>query len=93
MWSVAYLVLLGSGGLFVLMLLVMRQWTVSAAAYAFVLFPVVTMVLEAWLIDVPITPRGISGALIVMAAVWFGALAPTAPRPSSGDSTRVAEVR
>jgi drug/metabolite transporter (DMT)-like permease len=75
-WAVAYLVLLGSGGLFVLMLLVVRQWTVSATAYAFVLFPVVTMVLEAWLIDVPITARGVSGALIVMAAVWFGALAP-----------------
>ena len=87
-WSVAYLVLLGSGGLFVLMLLVVRHWTVSASAYAFVLFPVVTMVLEAWLIDVPITPRAVSGALIVMAAVWFGALAPaSSPIPPRRDDS------
>lgn len=83
-WSVVYLVLLGSGGLFVLMLLVIRQWTVSASAYAFVLFPVVTMVLEAWLIDVPITPRGLTGAVVVMAAVWFGALAPATPNSPTG---------
>ena len=89
-WSVTYLVLVGSGGLFVLMLLVVRQWTVSATAYAFVLFPVVTMLLEAWLIDVPITPRGVSGAVIVMAAVWFGALAPaTSGTPTRRDDTGV----
>lgn len=93
-WSVAYLVLLGSGGLFVLMLLVVRQWTVSATAYAFVLFPVVTMVLESWLIDVPITARGVSGALIVMAAVWFGALAPRTPHaPTRPDTTGVVPAR
>ncbi|HSJ27204.1 MAG TPA: EamA family transporter [Acidimicrobiia bacterium] len=76
-WSVTYLVLLGSGGLFVLLLLVMRKWTVSATAYAFVLFPVVTMLVESWLADEPLTLRGLTGALVVMAAAWFGALAPS----------------
>lgn len=72
-WSVLYLMTIGSVGLFVLILLVMRQWTASAAAYAFVLFPVVTMLLEAWLADVPLTLRGVTGALVVMGGVWFGA--------------------
>ena len=75
-WSVFYLVTLGSVGLFVFFLLVVRRWTASATSYAFVLFPVVTMLLEAWLADEPLTARGVSGAVVVMAAVWFGALAP-----------------
>jgi drug/metabolite transporter (DMT)-like permease len=72
-WSVLYLMTLGTVGLFILILLVMRRWTASAAAYAFVLFPVVTMLLEAWLADVPLTVRGVIGALVVMGGVWFGA--------------------
>jgi drug/metabolite transporter (DMT)-like permease len=75
-WAVAYLVTLGSVGLFVLVILVVRRWTASATAYMFVLFPVVTMLFEAWLADVPLTVRGMTGAVTVIAAVWFGALAP-----------------
>jgi drug/metabolite transporter (DMT)-like permease len=86
-WAVIYLVTFGSVGLFVLMLLVMRRWTASATAYSFVLFPVVTMLLEAWLADEPLTVRGLSGAVVVMAGVWFGALAPSVrtPLPPAGD--------
>ena len=81
-WSVVYLVTVGSVGLFVLFLLVVRRWTASATAYAFVLFPVVAMFLEAWLEDVPLTVRGLAGALIVMTGVWFGVLAkPRSPIP------------
>lgn len=74
-WSVLYLMTIGSVGLFVLFLLVVRRWTASATAYSFVLFPVVTMLLEAWLADVPLTVRGVTGAMVVMAGVWFGAFA------------------
>jgi drug/metabolite transporter (DMT)-like permease len=86
-WAVIYLVTFGSVGLFVLMLLVMRRWTASATAYSFVLFPVVTMLLEAWLADVPLTVRGLTGAVVVMAGVWFGALAPSvrSPLPPAGE--------
>jgi drug/metabolite transporter (DMT)-like permease len=77
-WSVAYLVTLGSVGLFVLILLVVRRWTASATSYVFVLFPVVTMLLGALLADEPLTARGVIGALVVMSGVWFGALAPSA---------------
>jgi drug/metabolite transporter (DMT)-like permease len=90
-WSVVYLVTLGSVGLFVLTLLVVRRWTASATSYSFVLFPVVTMLLEAWLADVPLTVRGVSGALVVMAGVWFGALA--RPRHAPVQATSLAERR
>ncbi|MGH8945215.1 MAG: DMT family transporter [Acidimicrobiia bacterium] len=76
LWSVLYLMTVGSVGLFVLFLLVVRRWTASATAYSFVLFPVVTMLLEAWLAEVPLTVRGVTGALVVMAGVWLGAFAP-----------------
>lgn len=41
-WAVCYPVTLGSVGLFVLVLLVVRWWTASATSYMFVLFPRVT---------------------------------------------------
>ena len=77
-WSLAYLVTLGSVGLFVLVLLVVRRWSASATSYMFVLFPVVTMVLGALLADEAITVNGAFGAAMVMAGVWFGALSPAA---------------
>lgn len=80
--AVSYLVLLGSVGMFVLTLLVVRRWTASAMSYAFVLFPVVTMLAEAWLLDEPITARSVIGAVAVMAGVWFGALSQTRGEPA-----------
>ena len=80
-WSLAYLVTLGSVGLFVLLLLVVRRWTASATSYMFVLFPVVTMILDAVLAGEPITVVGIVGAALVMSGVWFGALSPRSKEP------------
>jgi drug/metabolite transporter (DMT)-like permease len=86
--AVVYLVTLGSAGLFVLVLLVVRRWTASATAYMFVLFPVATMALEAVLLGEPVNARTLSGAGLVMVGVWFGALRrrpqPLEPSPSSG---------
>ena len=79
-WAVAYLVTLGSVGLFVLVLLVVRRWTASATSYMFVLFPVVTMALGALLGDETITAQAVVGAVVVMFGVWFGALSPGARR-------------
>lgn len=90
--AVVYLVTIGSMGLFVLTLLVIRLWTASATAYMFVLFPVGAMLLDAWLLDAPLTFRGVTGAFVVMASVWFGAVAPSAARSGSepeGLSARV----
>ncbi len=79
-WAVAYLATFGSVGLFLLLLLVVRQWTASATSYAFVLFPVVTMLLGAWIADEPINLQGVLGAILVMSGVWFGALSAGARR-------------
>jgi drug/metabolite transporter (DMT)-like permease len=81
--AVSYLVLLGSVGMFILTLLVVRRWTASAMSYAFVLFPVVTMLAEAWLLDEPLTMRSVIGAIAVMAGVWFGALSRTDSEPAT----------
>jgi drug/metabolite transporter (DMT)-like permease len=80
LWAVVYLVTLGSVGLFALVLLVVRRWTASATSYMFVLFPVVTMALEAWILGEPVTGPMLLGAALVMAGVWFGALSPAARR-------------
>ena len=87
-WAVLYLVTLGSVGLFVLVLLVVRRWTSSASSYMFVLFPVVTLLLAAVIADEPITTDAVVGAVLVMTGVWFGALSPgarrvTAPPPAA----------
>jgi drug/metabolite transporter (DMT)-like permease len=81
-WALLYLVAFGSIGLFALTLLLIRRWSASATSYAFVVIPVVTLLLEAALAGVPITATALLGAGIVMVGVWFGALAPT-PRPAT----------
>lgn len=86
--ALVYLVVPGSVGLFVLVLLVVRTWTSSASSYMFVLFPVVTMVLAALLINEPVTVPAALGAALVMAGAWFGALArptPAAPPTSQAN--------
>lgn len=82
--ALAYLIVFGSILLFVLTLLVVRTWSASSTAYAFVLFPVVAILLEAALGEVPITTRNVVGATVVMLGVWFGVL-----RGSPATSQRV----
>jgi drug/metabolite transporter (DMT)-like permease len=79
-WAVGYLVTLGSVGLFILVLMVVKRWTASATSYLFVLFPVATLALGALLADEPVTVQAVTGALLVMVGVWFGALSPGARR-------------
>lgn len=83
LWAIAYLVTLGSVGLFVLILVVVRRWTASATSYLFVLFPVATLALGALIADEPVTLQAVVGAAVVMAGVWFGALSPGARRVAS----------
>ena len=79
-WSLVYLVTLGSVGLFALVLLVVRRLTASATSYMFVLFPLVAMVAGPWLVDEPVTAAGAVGAVLVMIGVWLGALSPSRAR-------------
>lgn len=72
--AVAYLVPIGSVLVFVLYIVVLRYWTASRAAYEFVLIPLVTIVLSAWLDDEPITVELLFGGLLVLTGVYVGAL-------------------
>jgi drug/metabolite transporter (DMT)-like permease len=74
--AIAYLVAVGSVLVFVLYLVVLRRWSASRAAYTFVLIPVVTVVLSAWLDDEPVGIGLVLGGLLVLAGVYVGALRP-----------------
>jgi drug/metabolite transporter (DMT)-like permease len=74
--ALAYMVVLGSGPVFVLYLVVVRLWSASRAAYTFVLIPLVTVLLSAWIDDEPIGAGLVLGGLLVLAGVYVGALRP-----------------
>jgi drug/metabolite transporter (DMT)-like permease len=78
------MVVLGSGPVFVLYLVVVRQWSASRAAYTFVLIPLVTVLLSAWIDDEPIGAGLVLGGFLVLAGVYIGAL-----RPAAGSAPRV----
>jgi drug/metabolite transporter (DMT)-like permease len=78
--ALAYMVVLGSGPVFVLYVIVVRLWSASRAAYTFVLIPLVTVLLSAWIDDEPIGAGLVFGGLLVLAGVYVGALRPAASR-------------
>ncbi len=94
--ALGYMVVLGSGPVFVLYVVVVRRWSASRAAYSFVLIPIVTVLLSAWIDDEPVGLALVAGGSLVLAGVYVGALrrAPTteqdrltdAPRGSRGRS-------
>src|SRR5262245_2134740 len=61
---------------FSLYIVVLRYWSASRVAYTFVLVPVVTVVLSAWLDDAPIRTGLLLGGSLVIAGVYVGALRP-----------------
>jgi len=75
--ALSYLVLLGSSTAFVLFLFVLKQWPASAAAYQFVLFPLVATLAAAWLERQPVVPSAAAGGLLVLAGVYLGAIVRT----------------
>lgn len=75
--AIGYLVPVGSVVVFVLYLVVLRHWTASRASYEFVLIPVVTVALSAWLDDEPISTGLILGGILVLTGVYVGALRET----------------
>ena len=79
--AIAFLVALGSVGLFILFVYVIQHWTASGASYQFVLIPIVAA-LGAWLvIDEPLTASLAFGGILVIAGVYIGALARTEKEP------------
>ena len=72
--ALAYLVPVGSVLVFVLYLVVLRYWEASRAAYEFVLIPVVTVVLSAWLDNETLGLGLLIGGPLVLLGVYVGAL-------------------
>ena len=72
--ALAYLIAIGSIVVFGLYVFVLRYWSASRAAYTFVLVPVVTVVLSAWLDDEPIRVALLLGGCLVLLGVYVGAL-------------------
>jgi drug/metabolite transporter (DMT)-like permease len=72
--AVAYVTVVGSVGVFLLYLFVLGRWVASRAAYTFVLIPVVTVLLSAWLDNEPVGWGLVVGGALVVAGVYVGAL-------------------
>ena len=72
--GMAYLIGPGSIGVFMLALYVLARWTASATSYAFLLFPLVAIVLGAVLFSEPVQPSFLLGGAIVLAGVYVGAI-------------------
>lgn len=87
----AYLVIVGSIGVFSLYVFVLSRWTASASSYQLVLIPLVTVTLSAWLQNERITWAFAAGSILVLLGVYFGALrrpARGAPAPATYVATR-----
>ncbi|NUR70443.1 MAG: EamA family transporter [Hamadaea sp.] len=86
--ALAFLVIVGSIGVFGLYLIVLRAWPASRAAYIFVITPFVTVALSAWLDQERVGWPLAAGGLLILAGVYFGVLRQTpAPVSSSRDES------
>ena len=72
--AMLYLIGPGSIGVFILVLFVLARWTASATSYAFLLFPLVAIVLGAVMLQEPVRPSFLAGGAIVLAGVYVGAV-------------------
>jgi drug/metabolite transporter (DMT)-like permease len=77
--ALSWLVLAGSVGLFQLFLYVVRRWTASATVYALTGMPVVAVALGAVMLGQPVTPAVLVGGVMVIIAVYVGAIARARP--------------
>jgi drug/metabolite transporter (DMT)-like permease len=77
-WLAMLYLIAASLGLFLLYLFILGRWTATGASYAFVLNPLVTVVLAALITDEVISPLFLVGAAVVLIGVYIGALRPAA---------------
>ncbi len=72
--ALSYVVAIGSVVVFLLYLVVLRRWAATRAAYTFVVIPLVTVLLSAWLDRERISAGLVVGGLLVVVGVYVGAL-------------------
>lgn len=82
--ALAYLVFVGSVGLFAIFLYVLGSWTASAVSYNFVLMPLVAIPLGAALGGETVSTAFLAGAALVLAGVWVGAVGRSPARAARG---------
>ncbi|MBI3522002.1 MAG: DMT family transporter [Chloroflexi bacterium] len=89
--ALAYLVLVGSMGLFALYLFILGRWTASATSFILVFFPIITIAAGVVLRDERVSGAFVVGVAIVLGGVYLGALA--RGRPVAGPPPRPAIMR
>ena len=75
-WLALVYLVFASVGLFLLYLFILGRWTATGTSYAFVLNPLVTVVLATFLTDEIISLMFLAGAAVVLIGVYIGALMP-----------------
>jgi drug/metabolite transporter (DMT)-like permease len=78
--ALAYLIVIGSVVVFVLLVFVIKRWGASRAAYTLVLIPVFTVMYSVWLLDEPVGWELLAGGALVLVGVYVGALRGTSSR-------------
>jgi drug/metabolite transporter (DMT)-like permease len=86
-----YLVIVATVGLYYLYLFVLSRWPASVTNYSFLLFPISTVVLAAWLLSESITLSFIIGSGLVLVGVWLGALRGPTQETSVAEGSTSAE--
>ncbi len=82
--ALAYVVVPGTIVLFLAFLVVIERWSATATSYALLLMPLVAVVGAGILLNEPITPLFVAGAVVVLIGVYIGAFAPSLARPLPG---------
>ncbi|HVR77674.1 MAG TPA: DMT family transporter [Acidimicrobiia bacterium] len=72
--AMAYMVVIGSGILFVLWVYVLKRWDASRAAYNFVLTPPIAVLFSYWLLDEKVGIDLVFGGTLILIGVYIGAL-------------------
>ena len=74
-YALAFMVPIGSVGLFVLYVLVVQRWTASGASYQFVLYPIVAAIAAAIVLGERLDLSLAAGGALVIVGTYVGALA------------------
>jgi drug/metabolite transporter (DMT)-like permease len=77
--AMAYMVVLGSGILYLLWVYVLKHWEASRAAYNFVLLPPLTLVFSYFITGEQVGVELVFGGLLILIGVYVGALRQRAP--------------
>jgi drug/metabolite transporter (DMT)-like permease len=77
--ALAYMVIIGTGVVFMLWVYVLEHWDASRAAYNFVLVPPITVFFSHLITGEEVGVELVFGALLILAGVYIGALRARAP--------------